>query len=189
MRIIAGSARGRALFSPKGRDTRPTLDRVRESLFSILAPLIPEARVLDLFAGTGALALESLSRGARRAVLVDRDRQAKAAIERNIEALGFSEQAAFYFCDWRAAVRRLSDEDARFDLIFLDPPYRMPGADEVLAALAGSCLPASGARIVYEHGRDETPGAPGLAAVDERRYGDTVITFFALADAKGEERT
>lgn len=174
MRIIAGEARGRRLFAPPGRDTRPTLDRVRESLFSILQSRLPGATVLDLFAGSGALAFEALSRGAKRAVLVDSDRCAQAAIRRNLEALGYADRATLLPMDWRRALERLSGE---FDLIFLDPPYRMPGAQDVLPALAPYL--AEGACIAYEHDRALPPSAPGYTVMDFRAYGDTAISFFS----------
>lgn len=177
MRIIAGQARGRALMAPKGMDTRPTLDRVRESLFSILAPELPGARVLDLFAGSGALGLEAISRGADAAVFVDSARAAQEAVARNIEALGMAGQARLLRCDWRAALRRLGAEDGAFDLVFLDPPYRLPGAAEMLAALRDSGLLAPDALVVYEHDRLLPPDAPGWRTQDVRRYGDTAITF------------
>lgn len=177
MRIIAGANRGRVLVAPKGVDTRPTLDRVRESLFNILAPRMQGARVLDLFAGTGALSLEALSRGAASAVLVDHDRRAWEAIERNIAALGCRETATLLKCDWRAAVRKLAPENAQFDICFLDPPYRFAAAEDMLSALCESGVLDWDALVVYEHGRGFVPASPALRATDLRRYGDTEITF------------
>ena len=125
MRIIAGKARGRQIEAPEGRNTRPTLDRVRENLFNILQMRIRGASVLDLFAGSGALSLEAISRGAEKAVLCDNDRSANRIQHRNAEALGFSGQTEILLSDWKKAVRLLSDRGETFDLIFLDPPYRM----------------------------------------------------------------
>ncbi len=178
MRIIAGEARGRAIIAPKGTDTRPTLDRVRESLFSILSPRLMDARVLDLFAGSGALGLESLSRGAAGAVFVDHARAAQAAIRQNIETLGYGERARLLPCDWRAALRALAAEGARFDLVFLDPPYRLEAAEAALVALWDGDLLADGGRIVFEHDLKLPPAPGSWAALDTRRYGDTAITFY-----------
>lgn len=178
MRIIAGEARGRPIVAPEGRATRPTLDRVRESLFNILQQRIPDARVLDCFAGSGALALESLSRGAASAVLVDSAPKACQVIGRNLATLGMEDRARLLAMDWKQALRLLVREEARFDLIFLDPPYRMAGIPEVLDALRAVAAP--GARFILEHGRALPPEiAPPLKCVDERNYGDTVIRFFA----------
>ncbi|MDR0897873.1 MAG: 16S rRNA (guanine(966)-N(2))-methyltransferase RsmD [Oscillospiraceae bacterium] len=178
MRIIAGLHRGHGLIAPRGMDTRPTLDRVRESLFSILMPHLADARVLDLFAGSGALGLEALSRGARSVVFVDSARAAQEAVSHNIAALRMETQCTLLRCDWRSALTRLSQEGAQFDLVFLDPPYRMPGATALLPALAESGLLAPEALIIYEHARALPPDAQGFTIADQRDYRDTVITFF-----------
>lgn len=118
MRIIAGEARSRTILAPEGRDTRPTLDRVRENLFNILQWQCPGARVLDLFAGSGALALEALSRGAAEAVLADCDARAVRVERQNVEALGFSQRARVFQADWRETVRKLSAEGGAFSWYF-----------------------------------------------------------------------
>lgn len=187
MRIIAGVARGRTLIAPKGMDTRPTLDRVRESLFSILQPRLGGAQVLDLFAGSGALGLEAISRGARGCVLVDQARAAQEAIRHNVAATRFEATARLLCRAWPQALRQLEDEGARFDLIFLDPPYRMPQAADMLLALRDGPLLAPDACVVYEHGRDLPPDTVGWRVADTRHYGDTTITFLTLPDAGGDE--
>lgn len=184
MRIIAGSARGRTLLAPKGMDTRPTLDRVRESLFSILQPRLPEAVVLDLFAGSGALGLEALSRGAKQAVFVDRARAAQEAISRNIHAAGMEEKAELLCCDWRMAITRLKNEALQFTLLFIDPPYRMPHAEDMLRTLRDSGLLAEDALTVYEHAQQAPPTMEGWTLRDQRRYGDTVISFLSRRGAE-----
>lgn len=180
MRIIAGEARGRTLVAPKGMDTRPTLDRVRESLFSILLPYLPDAHVLDLFAGSGALGLEALSRGAASAVFVDKARAAQDAVAHNVAATRMEGRAALLRTDWRTALRRLAGQTRQFDLVFLDPPYQLAEAGDMLAALRDSGLLADGARVAYEHATDLPPEAPGWVTLDTRRYGETSITFLAL---------
>ena len=170
MRIIAGRARAHLIKAPEGRDTRPTLDRVRENLFNVLQRSVVDARVLDLFAGSGALALEAVSRGAASAVLVDMDRAAARCINDNITALRFEKECRVLNCDWRAAAQRLRGERAAFELVFLDPPYAITDLTEVTEALKP--LLAPGARIVIEHRAGTMPVvAQGLAVTDTRRYG------------------
>lgn len=185
LRIIGGEERSRVIVAPPGTDTRPTLARVKDSVFNILRPYIPGARVLDLFAGSGALALESLSRGAVSAVMADNDRRAMAAVARNIQALKYEQRARALQADWRAALARLEDEGARFDLVFLDPPYRMP-LSPVLARLDASLLVDADARIVAEHDAKTPPELPpGLMLYDARTYRDTVVSFIQKRPPKG----
>lgn len=175
MRIVAGKFKGRRLSAPAGRATRPTADRVREALFSILGPLDGQ-RVLDLFAGSGALGIEALSRGAAAAVFVDSDQRAVAAIRRNLDALGA--EAAVHRRDALAFLR--GQRDGSFDLVFLDPPYSF--ASELAGALS-ELLPAAlaeGARIVSESDK-RTPLELTLPLVDERVYGDTRIAIHRAA--------
>jgi 16S rRNA (guanine966-N2)-methyltransferase len=174
VRVIAGRLGGRPLSAPRGGATRPTSDRVREALFSILGEL-SGVRVLDLFAGSGALAIEALSRGAQAATLVDSSAAAISSIRRNLEALELTaevrrQQAASYLEGARAARRQ-------YDLIFLDPPYRHPSA---LGRTLSSALPpvlAPGARVVAESDR-RAPLELDLPLGDERRYGDTLIRIY-----------
>ncbi len=178
MRIIGGSARGRTLLAPPGNQTRPTQNYVRESLFNILMRDVPGASVLDLFAGSGALALESLSRGADSAVLVDQASGAVATIRRNIAQLGFDAQCTLLACDWRQALTRLSQMERAFDLVFLDPPYALTDTAAIMEALLGYRLLAPGALLIVEHRRDTPPKAvAGFVQTDQRTYGDTWITF------------
>jgi 16S rRNA (guanine966-N2)-methyltransferase len=170
VRVIAGQWRGRRLVVPPGRDVRPTSDRVREALFSILGP-VDGAAVLDLFAGSGALALEALSRGAARATLVERAPAALRAISANLQALGA--QADVRDRDVRAFVRDASAAAGPYDLVFLDPPYR--DAAGLGPQLDLTPLLAVGARVVSESDRREPLALAGLEVVDERRYGDTLI--------------
>jgi 16S rRNA (guanine966-N2)-methyltransferase len=172
MRVVAGIHRGRTLKAPAGRETRPTSDRVREALFSILGPSIERARVLDLFAGSGALGIEALSRGAAEAVFVDRSRKATQAIRANLDALGI--EADVRPLEARAALRAASGRGEAYDLVFLDPPYRL--AAELGRELSEglTTVLAPGARVVTESDR-RAPLQLDLPLADERRYGDTVI--------------
>lgn len=182
MRIIAGTARSRTIEAPRGRDTRPTLDRVRENLFNILQNRVRGAAVLDLFSGSGALALEALSRGAARAVLVDRDRAAHAVEKLNADRLGFADRARILLCDWQQAVDGLQAAGEKFDLIFLDPPYAMGEMPHVTARLIP--LLAEDALVVVEHEAAAPPEtAPGYALCDRRKYGYVGISFFQVEGA------
>ena len=185
MRIIAGEARSRRIIAPEGRDTRPTLDRVRENVFNILQLRVRGARVLDLFAGSGALSLEAVSRGAQQAVMVDHDRAAIAAEKANVEALRFGSRTRVLPMDWRRAVSLLISEGQRFDLIFLDPPYAMRDMTEVMEAIAP--LMAEEAMVVLEHQAEVMPDtADGYRMTDSRRYGYVGVSFFTRTEGVNE---
>lgn len=187
MRIIAGSMRSRTIMAPKGNDTRPTLDRTRESLFNIIAGDCPDARVLDLYAGSGALALESISRGAQSAVVCDCSREAAKAIRQNIESLRLQEQVRFLFMKDVQAIAQLARDGEKFDLVFLDPPYRL-STDPACVQLreAGVLLP--GALVIIEHDAHVMP-QPGIGydLIDKRQYRDTAISFYQYATEEGEK--
>ncbi len=172
MRVVAGRYGGRRLVAPPGDATRPTSDRVREALFSVLGPSVQGARVLDLFAGSGALGIEALSRGAAEAVFVDRAPKAIEAVRANLAALGI--EADVHRIEARAWLRAASARADAYDLVFLDPPYRRAGelGRELSEGLAAVLAP--GARVITESDRRD-PLELGLPLRDERRYGDTVI--------------
>ena len=172
MRVVAGTYGGRRLQTPPGTDTRPTADRIREALFSILGDRVRDARVLDLFAGSGALGIEALSRGAAEATFVDNAAPAIRAIGANLEALGADGQVV------RAEARRFlggaSRSARQYDLVFLDPPYRLAAS---LGGVLSAALPAvlaPGATVVAESDRRSSLDID-LPLQDERRYGDTLI--------------
>lgn len=172
MRIVAGIHGGRRLVAPAGDATRPTSDRVREALFSVLGTTVASARVLDLFAGSGALGIEALSRGAATAVFVDRSPAAINAIRANLRTLGI--EADVRRMPALGALRAASKRSEAYDLVFLDPPYRHSAelGRELSEALAPVLAP--GARVVSESDRRE-PLELVFGISDERRYGDTVI--------------
>jgi 16S rRNA (guanine966-N2)-methyltransferase len=182
VRIVAGTARGRPLFGPRSAKTiRPTADRVRETVFNVLGPWLEGQSVLDLFAGTGALAMESLSRGAVRAVMVDRDREAVELCRKNAESLGFQERAEVMAVPVERAVKTLAAGGAHFDIVFADPPY----AARALVATAEAAAPLLAPEGVFcvEHDRREAaPERVGsLAQVDQRRFGDTLVSLYRVA--------
>jgi 16S rRNA (guanine966-N2)-methyltransferase len=193
MRITGGELAGRVLRVPRG-EVRPTAERVREALFSMLAHrgALAGARVLDAFAGSGALGLEALSRGAASALFVERSRSAARVLAANIAALGVGPAARIVQRDVASALRSLANGPERFDLCFVDPPYASGLAAATLVALAGGGLLAEGALLVAESDRRHAPGAiAGLALAIERRYGDTLISLYGIANsatqAKGEQ--
>lgn len=186
MRITGGVLRSRSLVAPRGQETRPTSDRVREALFSMLASAgvfadDPGPRVLDVYAGSGALAFEALSRGAREAVLVESARPAIAAIRSNVEALDLGAQVTVLAMRADQALVKLAKSAEPFDLVLFDPPYaevREPRFAEFLAQ-AARLLAASGI-LVLEHAASDEPAAPPELVVDRRRrHGDTVLSLFA----------
>ena len=188
MRVIAGRLGGRHLTAPRGRSTtRPTSDRVREALFSMLGEL-RQAVVLDLFAGTGALGIEALSRGAGRVVFVERDAAALDALRANLARLELDvPEAEVRAGDARAALRAARGRRETYDLVFVDPPYEQTRdlEDELSALLPG--LLAPGARVVVESDR-RTPGELPLEVVRRRRYGDTTITIHRHVTEDSDER-
>ena len=179
LRVIAGEWRGRRLATPEGEDTRPTSDRVREALFSMLGPLDEDTRVLDLFAGSGALGIEALSRGAAEATFADDDRRAIAVVRANLEALGAGRDVATtHRADARAVLRDARTRLDAYDLVFLDPPY--PLAQELGEALQDDlhAVLAAGGRIVTESGRRQPMTLDRLTLAKERRYGITMIRIY-----------
>ena len=175
MRIIAGTLKGRRLEAPDWPGLRPTSDRLRETLFNVLAPHIDGARVLDAYAGTGAVGIEALSRGAAHVTFVEHDRRAQALIETNLERCGVKDRYAIIRAGFRAAAERL---DAPFDVMFLDPPYGRALLAEALAIAAP--LASETTLMVVEHARrDAAPeDAGGLNRTRQVVQGDSVLSFF-----------
>ena len=172
MRIVAGSYKGARIFAPRGRETRPTSDRVREAIFAILGS-VEGTHVLDLFAGSGALGLEALSRGAGRAVFVDSDTAAIKAIERNIAKLRV-EGAAIVRAD---VARYLARETARYDVVFVDPPYEMVESLRMPLAKHLPRLLAEEGVVVFESAAGVDPEL-SLHVQSTRRHGSTQLTFY-----------
>lgn len=173
MRVIAGRAKGRRLKSPPGPGVRPMTDRVREAVFSSLAAEVPGARVLDLYAGTGSLGLEALSRGAASAVFVERDRSVLETLRSNIDRVGLGGRAS-----GSAAERFLAGASPRdaYDLVFFDPPYRLPDEEAAGAlAAAGRLLAPGGALVVHRRAGGSVLQAAGLTLEDDRTYGSARI--------------
>lgn len=178
MRVVAGTAGGRRLATPPGRDTRPTTDRVRESVFAALGSMgaVEGARLVDLFAGSGALGIEALSRGAAHATFVEPDRRARGVVEQNLSATGLAGRATVVPTTAARWLEGVGDE--RFDLALLDPPYAFDGWDELLTALPADL-------VVIESDRSVTP-PPGWVVARERRYGSTFVVFAQVDPSSSE---
>lgn len=184
MRVIAGSAGGRLLKSVKGSQTRPTSDRVRESLFGICGSKVRDATVLDAFAGTGSVGIEAVSRGARSAVFVEKAPMALRVLRENLTALGMDGSARVMSTDAMAAIRILRNEGARFDLLFLDPPYERNLAVIGLQAVSDATLLAPNGWVIVQHSRQEETGerAEKLILFRRETYGDTLLSFYRLPE-------
>ena len=190
MRIVGGKFKGRSLASPAGQRTRPTSDRVRESIFNILAHgvegfTLEGARTLDLFAGTGALGLEAISRGARFCQFVDESAEARGLIGRNADSLGVIGQCKI----WRRDATKLGPcaPQTPFDLVFIDPPYGKGMGEKALASLVEGGWLTPGAVAVLEEAEKAAVGnVPNLRLLDQRTYGDTQVRFYRPADPIGD---
>jgi 16S rRNA (guanine966-N2)-methyltransferase len=178
MRIIAGEHKGARIFAPPGRDTRPTSDRVRENVFNIVAPWVEGAKVLDVYAGSGAMGLEALSRGAESAVFVESDAGAVRAIERNLDKLRLH-GARVVRLDAGAALAQEAAAGRKYDLVLLDPPYAMTDF-EALGRYFSTVLADDGLLVVETDARTE-PELSGLAVRTTRKYGSTRVTVFEHA--------
>lgn len=191
MRIIAGSAKGRTFEALEGRSTRPTLDRVREAMFGMIQFDVENADVLDLFAGSGALGLEALSRGARHAVFCDSDRSAAKLVEKNLQKLGFADMAEVFCRDALGLLRSLADQKRRFSLVLLDPPYEAGLYEPVLKQLLELGLLRAGCIVILEHNYLSPVEAPSerFKAGKPHRYGDVGVTKFVYTGFDPLEET
>lgn len=182
MRIVGGKFKGRPLAAPKGRSTRPTSDRAREAMFNVLAhaewaPAIDGARVIDLFAGSGGLGLEAMSRGAAFCLFVETEAAARGAIRDNIDALQLFGHTRLHRRDATALGEKPSNLGAPFDIAFLDPPYGKGLGENALARLVEGGWLSAEAIAVLEVGADETPEAPGWNIAAEKLYGAAKVLF------------
>jgi len=189
VRIIAGTAKGIRLKAPKGMKTRPTADRVKESVFAILGDSCVDAEVLDLFSGTGNLGLEALSRGAATAVLIDKNVQSIKIMMENAILTDLTGFVVICREEVMQALRRLNGEGRSFDLIFCDPPYNLGWPGKVLNVIENSEILRSGGILVMEHSRHEKISTELKRIVVYRSefYGETVVSFFAKLEGNDSE--
>ncbi len=181
-RVVSGKYKGTHLIAPKGEKTRPTSDKVKEALFSILQMRIPGARFLDLFAGSGQIGLEALSRGASEVVMVEHSRNVAAVIQSNIERLHAEEQTEIVISDVYSAIKKLADSNRRFDIIFMDPPYAEAASafKKTTELIAGNDLLNEGGVLIIEHSADTTfeGNVINLTLIRCCKYGTTLLTFY-----------
>ena len=180
VRVISGSARGRSLKAVPGMGTRPTTDKVKEAIFSMIGPYFDGGYVLDLFAGTGGLGIEALSRGAERAIFVDMDPKSIEVIKQNLKTAKLENQAEVYRNDAMRAIKALEKRAKGFDLIFLDPPYKMTNVDEMMLDLAQRGLVQEDANVMVEH--DASHAYPEVVGNFKQtrvaNYGETTVTIY-----------
>ena len=193
MRVIGGAQKGHILHMPRGHTSRPTADRVKESMFSIISAVVADADVLDLFAGSGSLAIEALSRGARQAVLVDNHPQALICILKNLEKTRLTDRARVLGVSVKKGMRILAAENRAFDLVFMDPPYDRGLVAPTLQDLVQHRLLRCYALVVVEHTfKEEVPtDIANLPCIRKEVYGDTILTLLRFCNDrqinKGEE--
>ena len=190
MRIVSGSAGGLHLKVPKGHKTRPTADQVREAIFNILVSRfsLEDVVILDLFAGTGALGLEALSRGARSAVFIDASPEARRVILENLKVTGFRQRGRLIRAYAAKGIKVVEEQQLLFDGVFLDPPYEEGLVDKTLRLLAASSILAPQAWVVVEHSHHEegADAYSSLALTDRRRYGTTGVSFYQRQSEEAE---
>lgn len=183
MRVIGGKHRGRKLQTIKGLSVRPTSDRLRETLFNILAPRIEASRFLDLCAGSGAVGIEALSRGAASATFIEVGQQACSVIEENLLALGIKDEAEIINRDAETALKQLASLNRRFDLVFFDPPYASPLYSKVMAMMASSELMAEDGLLIVEHRAKAAIEDYGeLKTYRQVKQGESALSFFRRID-------
>lgn len=188
MRVIAGYARKRRLKVPPGRDVRPTADRVKEALFNMLAERIDGCTFLDLFAGTGSIGIEALSRGAHRAVFIEKDARVMKVLRDNLTLTGLGIRAETILGEVETGIKRLGSGGRQFELVFLDPPYSQGHAQATLAELVKHNIIESSGLVVVETGCKELMPAQVdiLKLCRQVRYGDTLLSFYVIGQAGGE---
>lgn len=187
MRVIAGTAKGRALKAVPGTNTRPTTDKVKEAIFSMIGPYFDGGRVLDLFAGTGGLGIEALSRGAERAVFVDLEGSSIEVIKQNVQAAGLASSSEIYRNEAGRAVKALEKRGIAFRIVFLDPPYRMKAMDNLMQELAQRKLLEPNAVVVVEHDANHhyPESLPFYEQIRHTQYGDTAVTIYRFHSESG----
>ncbi|MNJ43084.1 Ribosomal RNA small subunit methyltransferase D [compost metagenome] len=191
MRVISGSARGRHLKAVPGNGTRPTTDKVKEALFSIIGPFFEGGNVLDLFAGTGGLGIEALSRGMEHAIFIDLEPKSIATIHDNLKVTKLSDQAEVFKNDAKRALKLLSKREMKFELVFLDPPYRLKHGDELMEQMAELGLLTQDATIVLEHDAGYTypEQIGGFQMWRKAEYGDAAISIYSYDLHQGQAET
>ncbi|MBP1961156.1 16S rRNA (guanine(966)-N(2))-methyltransferase RsmD [Paenibacillus aceris] len=180
MRVISGTAKGRSLKAVPGISTRPTTDKVKEAIFSMIGPYFDGGQVLDLFAGTGGLGIEALSRGMDKAVFIDIEKKSIDTIQHNLQTAGLKDQAEIYRTDAARALKALAKRQQQFQLVFLDPPYKMKVIAELISAMETQAIVDLNSTIVVEHDAKDVLDDVIGGFNQQRRadYGDTAVTIY-----------
>lgn len=186
IRVLGGEHRSRVLKTLKGDDTRPTRSLVREASFNLLKGLYEGGRVLDLFAGSGALGIEALSRGAQHAVFCDNSREAARVIHENLGLLRLTDQSTVLQMDWKLALMRLTTQTERFDLVLLDPPYVMDAGIILKEVSFADILSKQGIILLEQAANTQFECCAGLETIKSKRYGDTAVYLFTREEASVE---
>jgi 16S rRNA (guanine966-N2)-methyltransferase len=189
VRVISGSVRGRSLKAVPGLTTRPTTDKVKEAIFSMIGPYFDGGMVLDLFAGAGGLGIEAISRGMERGIFIDIERASVDTIKQNLLSTGLSEQAEVYRNSAEQALKVLHRREIVFDLVFLDPPYRMKNMDQLLLTIEERKLLNTQAKIVLEHDvkTHYAKRIGGFNCIRKAEYGETAISIYEWLGASSVE--
>lgn len=179
MRVISGKCRGTKLVAPEGMHTRPTTDRIKETLFNMIAFDLPGCELLDLFSGSGAIGIEALSRGAKKVVFVDNNPAAITCINQNLQKTSLQKEGIVYNKDSLSIIKVLGGQDAKFDIIFLDPPYAMEGISEILDAIVAHDLLKPEGYIILESGSEYEIAIPeSLTLFKQKNYKTTIMSFY-----------
>ena len=183
MRVISGCAKGHKLVAPQGINTRPTTDRIKETLFNVISADVYGSKVLDIFCGSGAIGIEALSRNARISYFIDNDDEALNVLEQNLVHTKLKEKAIIIKSDAVEAIRKLGLKEEKFDIVFLDPPYASDLYLSVLeSVLKEGILSKEGIIIVEQSSKDDIPLINGLKLIKEKKFGTTKMSFWSLED-------
>lgn len=182
MRVIAGEAKGMRLKSPSGLNIRPTADRVKEALFSMLGPGLVDAVFVDLYAGSGAIGIEAISRGADSCIFVDKNKKSISLIKENLTITKFENRSRVICADINKAIKQFEGEGIKANIIFLDPPYNIVNLQLVVKSILNSSIIKENGMVIVEHDRNNIKWADSLAVTKQKKYGDTYLSFFAYVN-------
>ena len=178
MRVIAGEAKGMRLKSPSGLNIRPTADRVKEALFSIIGPDLIDAVFVDLYAGSGAIGIEAISRGAERSIFVDNNKNSISLIRENLAITKLENRGRVICADIKKAIKQLEDNGFKADIVFLDPPYNIVDLQSIIKLILNSSILKGNGLVIVEHDRKNTGWTGNLTVSKQKKYGDTNLSFF-----------
>lgn len=178
MRVIAGEAKGMRLKSPSGLNIRPTADRVKEALFSIIVPDLTDAVFVDLYAGTGAIGIEALSRGADSCIFIDNNKKSISLIRENLALTKLENRGRVICNDIKKALNHLEEKGFMANIVFLDPPYNIPDLQLIVTFILDSSILKEDGLVIVEHGRNNNGWTGSMAVAKQKKYGDTYLSFF-----------